>query len=150
MSLIQQQWIQATLPIAVGGLGLRAASDHCFAAYITSLLSSQDLKQQILDKSEEECPPTITAEMLERLQATTGREDSIRSLQGLTQKEMSLSIDMKNLHDFSTSISDSGNIRHKARLGSLGLPNSGSWLNVIPSPTLGLHLHCSLQSLLLQ
>ena len=104
VSLIQQQWIQATLPIAVGGLGLRGASDHCFAAYITSLLSSQDLKQQILDKSEEECPPTITAEMLERLQATTGREDSIRSLQGLTQKEVSLSIDLKNLHDFSTSI----------------------------------------------
>ena len=34
--------------VAVGVLGLRAASDHCFAAYITSLLSSHELKLAIL------------------------------------------------------------------------------------------------------
>ena len=33
--------------VAVGGLGLKAASDHCFAAYITSLLFSHELKLEI-------------------------------------------------------------------------------------------------------
>jgi hypothetical protein len=34
-------------------------------------------------------------------------------------------------------------IRDKARMGSLGLPHTGDWLNVVPSPTLGLHLRPS-------
>ena len=32
---------------------MRAAEDHCQAAYITSLLGSQDLKQMILGRSAE-------------------------------------------------------------------------------------------------
>ena len=71
VSLSQQQWAQATLTVAVGGLGLRAASDHCQAAYITSLLASQELKQDIRGKSREECPPAVTAEVLEQLQVKT-------------------------------------------------------------------------------
>ena len=43
------QWSQAQLPVDLGGLGLRAAEDHATAAYTNSLLSSQDLKQKILD-----------------------------------------------------------------------------------------------------
>ena len=43
------QWWQASLPTSVGGLGMRAAEDHCQAAYITS----QDLKQMILGRSAE-------------------------------------------------------------------------------------------------
>ena len=35
---------------------------------------------------------------------------------------------------------EADNTRNKARMGSLGLPNAGAWLNVVPSPTLGLHL----------
>ena len=63
VSLSQQQLAQATLPVAVGEL----RAHHCYAAYITSLLASQELKQDIL----EECPPNVTAEVLEKLQAKT-------------------------------------------------------------------------------
>ena len=91
VSLSQQQRAQGTLTVAAGGLGLRAASDHCYAAYITSLLSSQELKLEILGKSAEECPPPVTDEMMELLQGKTGQEQSV------------------------------------ARMGSLGLPNSGAW-----------------------
>ena len=100
VSLSQQQWAQATLTVAVGGLGLRAASDHCQAAYITSLLASQELKQDIRGKSREECPPAITADVLEQLQVKTGREDSVISLQASTQKEVSLAIDLWNFQSF--------------------------------------------------
>lgn len=57
-SIPNYQWEQATLPVSAGGLGLRLAEDHCHAAYISSLLGSQDLKLQILRRNSEECPPT--------------------------------------------------------------------------------------------
>ena len=72
-SLSQQQWVQATLTVAVGGLGLRAAGGHCFAAYTMSLLCSHDLKLEILGRSAEECPPVLAGDVLDRLQAKTGR-----------------------------------------------------------------------------
>ena len=61
------QWSQAQLPVSKGGLGLRAAVDHAPAAYITSLLSSQDLKESILGKSGDQCPPAISTPLLNLL-----------------------------------------------------------------------------------
>ena len=40
------QWAQAKLPVAVGGLGLRAAGDHASVAHATSLLSSHSYDPQ--------------------------------------------------------------------------------------------------------
>ena len=54
------QWLQAQLPVSKGGLGLRAAWDHAPAAYSTSVLSSQELKERILGLAEEDCPPRIS------------------------------------------------------------------------------------------
>ena len=75
-SLNQQQWTQANLTVAVGhrGLRLRAASDHCFAAFITSLLSSHEQKLEILRKNAQECPQAVSGKIMERLQGKTGRE----------------------------------------------------------------------------
>ena len=77
---------------------------------------------------------------MDRLNEKTGREDTVVSLEGAPQREISLAIDMKNQEELSTIIEDSGSTRDMARLGSLGLPNAGSWLNVIPSPALALNL----------
>ena len=85
-TISDQQWWQATLPVSAGGLGIRAAEDHCQAAYITSLLGAQDLKQTILGRSAEECPPLVTANMLQGLAAKTGQEETIACLKGSTQK----------------------------------------------------------------
>ena len=122
------------------GLGLRSAEDHCYAAYISSLLGSQDLKIQILRRSSEECPPIVTAHMLQRLTERTGEEESIACLQGVTQRQISVRIDQHKQKTFLTHTTNSGSVRDQARLNSLGLANSGVWLNVLPSPMLGLHL----------
>ena len=34
-------------------------------------------------------------------------------------------------------------MREITRLASLGLPHAGNWLNVVPSPSLGLQMHQS-------
>ena len=136
------QWLQATLPVSKGGLGLRASSDHCFAAYVLSLLASQDLKGQILGLGSEECPPPpVTTELMDSLTAKKGSDTSLACLRDSSQREVSLQIDLNNHQILSAKISDLGIVREVARLGSLGLPHAGAWLNVVPSPTLGLHFH---------
>ena len=139
-TLAQQQWMQVKLAVAGGGLGLRSATDHGPAAYAISVLSAQELKLQMLGRNAEDCPPNLTRVVVDRLNETTGREDTIESLKGATQREISLAVDMKNHEELSNLIEDSGSIRDKARLGSLGLHHAGSWLNVVPSPALSLNL----------
>ena len=51
---------------------------------------------------------------------------------------MSTRVDKNNVQKFLKHTSES--VRDRARVNSLGLPNSGAWLNVLPSPSFGLHL----------
>ena len=39
-SINDQQWAQAQLPVAMGGLGLRGAMDHSAGAYVSSVNAS--------------------------------------------------------------------------------------------------------------
>ena len=125
-SINDVEWCQATLPVSSGGLGMRSAEDHCHAAYISSLLGSQDLKLQILRRSSEESPPIVTAHMLQRLTEKTGEEENIAVLQGATQRQISLRIDQHKHQTFVSRTANNGSIRDKARLNSLGLLNSGA------------------------
>ena len=67
--------------------------------------------------------------LLDRLNEMTGREDTEQSLEGATQREVNLAVDRKDHEDLSILIEESGSIRDESRLGSLGLPSAGSWLN---------------------
>lgn len=78
--------------------------------------------------------------MLRRLADKTGEEENTAALRSSTQREISKRIDAHNLQTFTTHTRDRDSVRDVARLNSLGLPNSGAWLNVLPSPSLGLHL----------
>ena len=42
------QWAQSKLPVAMGGLGLRAATDHASVAHATSLLGAHSLAHDLL------------------------------------------------------------------------------------------------------
>ena len=118
---------------------MRAAEDHCQAAYITSLLGSQDLKQMILCRSAEECPPPVTADMLQRLSTKTGQEETTAELRASTQKMVSTRVDKNNVQKFLTNTSERGSVRDRARVNS-GSSKLRSMVNVLPSPSLGLHL----------
>lgn len=52
----------------------------------------------------------------------------------------SLKVDLFNQSFLSNLIAEQGDMREIARMSSLGLPHSGSFLSVVPSPALGLHL----------
>ena len=69
-----------------------------------------------------------------------GEEATIDSLTGATQRAVSLTINLNTSQLLSNHINGLGDVREMARLLSVGLPHAGDWLNVIPSPTLGLHM----------
>ena len=58
----------------------------------------------------------------------------------MSQKVVSLKIDLKLHLNLVNSLTD---VRDKARKASLGLAHAGDWINVIPSPILGLHIRSS-------
>ena len=141
--LNDSQWKQATLPTAQGGLGLGCAKDIAPAAYATSALTAQDLKLRILGRSEEDSPANIQPALLTYLSAKMGEEATIESLSDATQRAVTLKINLHKLQLLTNHIDGLDNVREKARLTSLGLPHAGDWLNVLPSPTLGLHMRAA-------
>ena len=55
----------------------------------------------------------------------------------MSQKAISVKIDLQLQSFLADSLTD---MRGKARFASLNLAHAGDWLNVVPSPVLGLHV----------
>ena len=133
------QWAQAKLPVAMGGLGLRAAGDHASVAHATSLLSSHSMILKLLKRSEEDNLPNLPQLLLDDISARQGEDVATESLIGVSQKAASVKVDLVNKSLLLNHLQE-GNVRDLARLSSLGLKYAGSWLSVVPSTALGLHL----------
>ena len=140
-TLSDQQWAQAALPTAMGGLGLRSAADHAPTAHAVSLLAAQPLLDGLLGEDEEE--PSLPQSLLEIISEKTGEDSTVETLTGVSQKMASLKVDLRNQSLLLQQINEEGEKREIARMSSLGLPHAGSWLSVVPSPALGLHLRAS-------
>ena len=144
------QWAQGKLPAAMGGLGLRAAADHASVAHATSLLSSHSMVLKLLKRAEEEPAsaattrqdnnlPNLPQPLLDDISARQGEDVATECLIGVSQKAASLKVDLFNRSLLLNQLQE-GEVRDVARLSSLGLKYAGSWLSVVPSPALGLHL----------
>ena len=128
-----QAWQQAELSLSRGGLGLCSISRHSPAAYIASLSSSgfsmssqQHLKQAV--EAFNSLVPTSDAVCI---------EDELTS--PFHQKMLSTKVDN---HLFNLLLGNSSPA-DRARLLSVSSPHAASWILVIPSEGLGLHLELS-------
>ena len=123
------QWQQAQLSPHLGGLGFRSRAHHSSAA-LTSCLVSSGL-----------CSP----DDIHVLQAVTRYNTQVSSQDSITvettlaspplQKALSKSLDD---HTFQSLLSSPVN---KARILSTSAPHVGSWISVVPSTGLDLHLN---------
>ena len=142
-SLTPLAWRQAALPVSLGGLGLRSASSHATAAYLSSLAQTRSIVDEILlnfpYRHDLDLPlsffraaaGSLSPSVVADLTSDTG---------DFSQKHLSYLID-SNLH--STLLNDvqaAGDKRSSARLLSLTLPQAGAFLNVVPNPTFGLSI----------
>ena len=141
----ERAWLQARLPVADGGLGLRAAANHAPAAYASSVLAAQPLSDRLLGHDFAGLnpdDPLLPQSLLDRLSAEQGELVQEEDVNGVSQKQLSWKIDQHLLKVLQEQIGEE-EMREKARLLSLGLPHCGDWLNTPPLKALGLHLRPS-------
>ena len=131
-------WLKANLPCSLGGLNLRSAVVHAPAAYISSFMCSLNLISQIIGYTPNlplALPPAISS------LARSAKMPSWCSLEDIDvpirQKSLSRLIDEAC---FNTLVESAPDVRSRALSLSSSLPHAGDWLNVIPSPALGLCL----------
>eukprot|EP00731_Ephydatia_muelleri_P017043 Em0010g141a len=110
-----EAWLQAQLSLSRGGLGLRSLSSHAAAAYIASLCSSDFGSLSSL-----------------HLTSAIGKFNS-----GLEYRALSAKIDDTQFNQ----LFNSSSLADRARLLSISSPHASSWLSVVPSEGLGLHLN---------
>ena len=117
----------------MGELGLRGAVDHSAGAYISSVHASEVLKEGLLPHGNVQLDISAAVALLKQKTDELSQEE----LSDMTQKMIGFEIDkkLKILLEQSLTVK-----KDKARLASLGLQHAGDWLNVIPSPVLGLHV----------
>ena len=130
--------MKASLPSSYGGLNLRSALLHAPAAFLGSSVRSKPLVEKILghpvDISSHISPAVVA------LAEASARPDwqCLDDIDAtLRQHALSLAID-KALHH--TLLASATSVRSWALVLSTSLPHAGDWLNVVPSPSLGLKL----------
>ena len=133
-SLSDISWQQATLPLRLGGLGIRQASDICYAAYLGSCSANRDLVCQLLGL-DFDTGFVLVGEVLAQQsfsQQVTSSVDFLSISQTLLQSTL-------DDHIYSNILSRCS-IRDRARLLAISDPSglSCAWLQVLPAPQLGL------------
>ena len=131
----EDSWNQAALPVKLGGLGCRKASDIALPAFLSSLHSVSDLVKTILSKVN----MVETSELSEAVEAwKRGGEDMVAPGVGSNDKQRewdlpAATITMKKLVVAADQVA-------RARLLAAACRGSGAWLNAIPVPSLGTEL----------
>ena len=130
LDLTEHAWQQAQLGLRYGGLGLRSLALHACAAYIASISSSgfADVDNQHLKYT------VSTFNGLVSTQDTILIGSTVDS--PIPQKALSFKIDTEQFR----ALLDSSSPANKGRLLSASASHASSWLSVVPSVELGLHL----------
>lgn len=127
-----ESWDEATLPVKLGGLGLRNATNLCYSSFLGSVHSVSDLVRSIV--------PTFAllshVHTSEAMQAwsTIALSDILPEADRKFQHKWDLELCSKQQQRvFSSSTNDIA----KARMLANNAKESGAWLNTFPFSTLG-------------
>ena len=132
-------WLKSSMPSSRGGLNLRCASHHAPAAFVASFNQTLRMVEKILGVKPG--TPGCLRTTVASLALAAGRPDWIYVEDidvPLCQRVLSATIDESN---FDRLLDTSTTTRQRALALSSALQHAGDWLNVLPSPALGLHLH---------
>ena len=130
-------WRKASLPVSLGGLGLRNASTTAPAAYISSTSETKESVEALLQSPPQ---PLHLDHAINELSKLADRPDwdSLESIEvPLHQRTLSQLVDKVS---YELLLSSAPDVRFRALALSSSLPHAGAWLHVVPSSSLGLHL----------
>ena len=129
-------WMQASLPVKLGGLGVRSAAQVAPSAYLASVAATEELVSLISPINHRALPaPSVDVAM-----AKWSQEDTLTPPQGLA------AFRQKNWDEISASASASALLESaesevcRARLLATMTKESGAWLHALPITSLGLRM----------
>jgi len=137
LRLDREAWIQASLPVRWGGIGVRSASTLAPSAFLASAFSASSLVATLL--SESHIIPLDTSIEAATAQWTHMAGVAIPLAQGQGQVAQRVLDDGICSAISNELISQAGPVVRARLLASL-TPGSGSWLQALPSSNLGLRL----------
>ena len=133
--LDDQAFRQASLPVKLGGLGIRSAEDLSLPAYIASSYKAKATTEQLLSNEHSVLFAAQLSEAVDVWKAL--RPNLTEPVDKVFQRNWDLPLaegKLKTLLDGATSPVS------RSRLLAVSAPNAGVWLNAVPIPSLGLKL----------
>ena len=129
-------WLQASLPVRVGGIGVRQATQLAPSAYLASATGCLDLIRQILPPhfqghSDPYVDDAVTAWSQGHSQPPPSSPAAVRQ-----RAWDSIKVEAT----YSLLLESATNAQDQARLMAVACPESGAWLNALPISALGLRM----------
>ncbi|XP_061723449.1 uncharacterized protein LOC133529685 [Cydia pomonella] len=131
VDLTDTQWIQASLPIRHGGLGIRRVEDIGLIAFLASAHGTVDLVTRILALNGGNSPVPFVSEALAKWSASMPGD--ARPDDPAVQRQWD---DIWSRDIYNSLLTDASGV-DLARLKALAQPESGAWMHALPSPQLG-------------
>jgi len=136
INMSDDQWIQASLPVRNGGLGIRSAVMLATSAFLASAAGTRNLQDRLLHAF----PLTITDPLVEEaLSSWSSKSNAPPPIEQKVhiQREWDSKLISNALQGLSERANDSA---AKARLLAIQSPHSGDWLHALPITTAGLRM----------
>ena len=134
ITLSNDSWMQASLPIRMGGIGVRRMKDVALPAFTSSMSATQDLVRQINGHSGDDEPHLLSAALNAFRDYQCPDYDSNPSTETpISQRQLDEAACRRRLE----ALLERNNQVHRARLLAAAAPHSGAWLDAIPVESLG-------------
>ena len=141
IQLDDNTWMQASLPITCGGLGIRKATDISLPAYLSSVSATYPAVCSILSEEISEsnyCSFYVQARYMWHQELKTDETEPTFPQQPEAQQKWDLPLATKKLQLL---INNAETQPKKAILQAVSSEHSSEWLSAIPSSNLGLKLN---------
>ena len=128
---------QASLPIKLGGLGVRCSEDLALPAFISSSVKCSTMVSQLLSQCDSDHFTHLVSDAIITWKAQDSRLTEPLAAAQMHQKSWDLPVAKLHLADLIANATDP---YCKGRLLAVSSPNAGAWLNAVPICPLGLKL----------
>jgi len=129
------QWIQASLPVSAGGLGIRRVTALAPSAFLASAACTHDLQALILSGSNTPADTSLIAAQITWSSAHNQPFPTLpAALKQAAWDKPSVTADAARV------LADATNPIDKARIFACSAPHSGDWLHALPISNCGLRL----------
>ena len=122
-------WIQASLPVSKGGLGIRRVTDIALPAYLASVHRSRMLTEQIVPEIEYD---PLAEEVAAKWSAEVNADMPI-----LEERWIQKRWDERATQQILDGLMGRANMTDRARLLAVTSSDSGQWLNALPVASVG-------------